>query len=275
MGVSKCELCGCPARIHCESDQANLCWECDAKVHGANFLVARHSRCLLCRSCQSPTPWRAEGSRLGATVSVCHLCAATSSGSVEGSGEGGCSARCVEEAKEEEEGGSGDSDEEEEEEEMEEEDEESESGKEEDDIDEGDNQVVPWSPTPPPVASSSSSGYEEEESDRTAGNSGGFLKRMRENADLVVSQDDLAYSSSRRASDPVASATATAAADEIQSFTPPFGSFRDRKRAAHSLPSPAPSSANATTANLLGIRVGNGNHRQGVNVMTLSATHQY
>lgn len=271
MGVNKCELCSCPARIHCESDQASLCWECDAKVHGANFLVARHSRCLLCRRCQSPTPWRAEGSRLGATISVCQLCAAASSGSIEGSGEGGCSARCVEEAKEEEEGESENSDEEEEEEEMEEE---SESGKEEDDIDEGDNQVVPWSPTPPPVASSSSSGYEEEESDRTTCNTGGFLKRMRENADLVVSQsqDDLACSSSRRASDPVASA---AAADEIQSFTPPFGSFRDRKRAAHSLPSPAPPSANATTAAMLGIRVGNGNHRQGVSVMTLSATHRY
>lgn len=188
MGVNKCELCSCPARIHCESDQASLCWECDAKVHGANFLVARHSRCLLCRRCQSPTPWRAEGSRLGATISVCQLCAAASSGSIEGSGEGGCSARCVEEAKEEEEGESENSDEEEEEEEMEEE---SESGKEEDDIDEGDNQVVPWSPTPPPVASSSSSGYEEEESDRTTCNTGGFLKRMRENADLVVSQVNL------------------------------------------------------------------------------------
>ncbi|XP_042400644.1 histone H3.v1-like [Zingiber officinale] len=272
MGVNKCELCNCPARIHCESDQANLCWECDAKVHGANFLVARHSRCLLCRSCQSPTPWRAEGSRLGATVSVCQMCAATSPGSVEGSGERGCSTGCVEEAKEEEEGGSGDSDEEEEEEEMEEEDEESESGKEEDDIDEGDNQVVPWSPTPPPVASSSSSGYEEEESDRTAGNSGGFLKRMRENADLVVSQsqDDVGCSSSRRASDPVASATAVAG--EIQCLTPPVGSFRDRKRVAHSIPSPAPPSANAT---LFGIRVGNGNHRQGVSVMTLSAAHRY
>ncbi|KAG6497811.1 hypothetical protein ZIOFF_045717 [Zingiber officinale] len=224
MGVNKCELCNCPARIHCESDQANLCWECDAKVHGANFLVARHSRCLLCRSCQSPTPWRAEGSRLGATVSVCQMCAATSPGSVEGSGERGW-----------------------------------------------DNQVVPWSPTPPPVASSSSSGYEEEESDRTAGNSGGFLKRMRENADLVVSQaiDDVGCSSSRRASDPVASATAVAG--EIQCLTPPVGSFRDRKRVAHSIPSPAPPSANAT---LFGIRVGNGNHRQGVSVMTLSAAHR-
>lgn len=199
MGVKKCELCDSPARIHCESDQANLCWDCDAKVHGANFLVARHSRCLLCRRCQSPTPWRAEGYRLGGTVSVCQLCAAAALDSIEGSGEGGCGTRlCVEEEKREAEGGGGDRDEEKEdeeeeegEEEEEEEDEESENGEEEDDIDEGENQVVPWSLTPPPVASSSSSDYEEEETGRTAGNTGVFLKRMRENAGLTVSQVNL------------------------------------------------------------------------------------
>ncbi|MQM19429.1 hypothetical protein Taro_052433 [Colocasia esculenta] len=55
--------------MYCESDQASLCWECDGKVHGANFLVARHMRSLLCRSCQAPTPWRASGSRLAPTLS--------------------------------------------------------------------------------------------------------------------------------------------------------------------------------------------------------------
>ncbi|RWW84434.1 hypothetical protein BHE74_00006970 [Ensete ventricosum] len=75
MGVKQCELCDRSARMHCESDQASLCWECDAKVHGANFLVARHSRWLLCQSCQSPTPWRAEGARPGHAISTCQRCA--------------------------------------------------------------------------------------------------------------------------------------------------------------------------------------------------------
>lgn len=46
-----CELCGEEAALHCESDSAYLCWACDACVHGANFLVARHARRLLCHSC--------------------------------------------------------------------------------------------------------------------------------------------------------------------------------------------------------------------------------
>ncbi|KAG6518263.1 hypothetical protein ZIOFF_021667 [Zingiber officinale] len=321
MGVKKCELCDSPARIHCESDQANLCWDCDAKVHGANFLVARHSRCLLCRRCQSPTPWRAEGSRLGGTVSVCQLCAATASGSLEGNGEGGCPTKlCVEEEKRVEEVGGRDRDEEKEdgegeegEEEEEEEDEESENGEEEDDIDEGENQVVPWSMTPPPVASSSSSDYEEDETGRTAGNTGVHLKRMRENVGLTVSQvnlilclllllidfssrelliitnltlsilsskrklvpvsdsrnvliqsqDDLACSSSRLASDPAESAVAP---DEINSLATPFRSLRDRKRPAHALASPAPPVADSTTATMRNFRVHNANHRQGVGV---------
>ncbi|KAK6946791.1 B-box-type zinc finger [Dillenia turbinata] len=54
-----CELCSNPARMYCESDQASLCWSCDEKVHGANFLVAKHMRCLLCHACQCLTPWKA------------------------------------------------------------------------------------------------------------------------------------------------------------------------------------------------------------------------
>ncbi|RWV79799.1 hypothetical protein GW17_00059014 [Ensete ventricosum] len=179
--VKQCELCVRPARIHCESDEASLCWECDAKVHGANFLVARHSRCLLCRSCQSPTPWRAEGARLRPTLSVCERCAATTtttSSSAEGSGGGeGCGAGDEEEG--EGEGGGMDREEDEEEEEEEEE---------EEDDDEGENQVVPWSLTPPPAASSSSSSEGEEPG--RMGNGGGFLKRKREHPDLAVSQVD-------------------------------------------------------------------------------------
>nr|GMC70522.1 zinc finger protein CONSTANS-LIKE 1-like [Ipomoea batatas] len=60
--------------MYCESDQANLCWSCDSKVHSANFLVERHSRRLLCHVCQSPTAWSASGSRLGSMVSTCERC---------------------------------------------------------------------------------------------------------------------------------------------------------------------------------------------------------
>ncbi|GFP89526.1 B-box zinc finger protein 32 [Phtheirospermum japonicum] len=70
-----CELCEGTARIHCEPDHASLCWDCDAEVHSANFLVARHSRNLLCHVCQSPTPWSASGSKLGPTAAVCQQCA--------------------------------------------------------------------------------------------------------------------------------------------------------------------------------------------------------
>lgn len=90
MGMAKqCELCELPASMHCESDRASLCWECDARVHGANFLVARHSRRLLCRSCQSPTPWRAAGARLGPTFSLCELCLGAGAGAGAGAGDGG------------------------------------------------------------------------------------------------------------------------------------------------------------------------------------------
>ncbi|KZV52897.1 B-box zinc finger protein 32-like [Dorcoceras hygrometricum] len=39
-----CELCDAVATVFCPSDAAYLCWACDAKVHQANFLVARHFR---------------------------------------------------------------------------------------------------------------------------------------------------------------------------------------------------------------------------------------
>ncbi|KAJ0267120.1 hypothetical protein HA466_0009950 [Hirschfeldia incana] len=82
MGKKKCELCDRVARMFCESDQASLCWDCDSKVHGANFLVAKHIRCLLCSTCQSPTPWKASGLRLGPTVSICESCIARKNNSV-------------------------------------------------------------------------------------------------------------------------------------------------------------------------------------------------
>ncbi|KAG9449212.1 hypothetical protein H6P81_009177 [Aristolochia fimbriata] len=47
-----CELCNGGASVYCISDTAFLCWDCDASVHGANFLVARHLRRILCNRCK-------------------------------------------------------------------------------------------------------------------------------------------------------------------------------------------------------------------------------
>ncbi|KAL6658927.1 hypothetical protein ACP70R_002967 [Stipagrostis hirtigluma subsp. patula] len=151
-----CELCGAAARVYCGADEATLCWGCDAQVHGANFLVARHARALLCRGCSRPTPWRAAGPRLGPTASLCDLCVRRGGGLGGGAGAVGGAGGDVEMAGE----GDGREDEEEEEDDevvVEEEDEEEEG--------EGENQVVPWAEeagaTPPPVASSTSSSSRE------------------------------------------------------------------------------------------------------------------
>ncbi|KAJ6978916.1 hypothetical protein NC653_027179 [Populus alba x Populus x berolinensis] len=77
--MKRCELCDSLAKVYCESDQANLCWDCDANVHSANFLVAKHSRSLLCHVCQSLTPWTGTGHKLGPTLSVCNNCVNNSS----------------------------------------------------------------------------------------------------------------------------------------------------------------------------------------------------
>ncbi|KAL1562404.1 putative zinc finger protein [Salvia divinorum] len=73
--MRRCELCKAKARTHCASDQASLCWDCDAYVHSVSFLVARHSRRLLCDVCQSPMPWTVSGGKITPTVSVCEQCA--------------------------------------------------------------------------------------------------------------------------------------------------------------------------------------------------------
>lgn len=154
-----CELCGAAARVYCGADEATLCWGCDAQVHGANFLVARHARALLCRGCARPTPWRAAGPRLGPTASLCDRCVRR--------GPAGAGA-------DEEMGGAGDDgrgddeDEEDDEDDGEDEDDDDEvvvEGEDEDEEGEGENQVVPWTEeadaTPPPVASSTSSSSRE------------------------------------------------------------------------------------------------------------------
>ncbi|KAJ9549330.1 hypothetical protein OSB04_021873 [Centaurea solstitialis] len=172
--MKSCVLCKSLARIYCDSDQASLCWTCDSKVHSANFLVARHSRNLLCRVCQSPTPWTASGEKLGpSTVSVCEKCV------VDGASED-------DEDREESHGENDDDDDDEYDG-----DEDSENEIDlEDEEDGDDNQVVPLCCTPPPSASSSSS--EEEFSDN---NRSVLVKRKRENAADLSSEDDVDCSS--------------------------------------------------------------------------------
>ncbi|KAM7492304.1 hypothetical protein LguiA_035225 [Lonicera macranthoides] len=184
-----CELCKSQARIYCESDQASLCWNCDVKVHSANFLVARHSRSLLCHVCQLPTAWNACGDKLGRTVSVCERC-------VEG-----CDGMKVEERctiEEEGHGGNddvidaeGDYDDDDEDQN----DDEIDVDADEDEDEDEENQVVPWSSTSlPPSASSSSNG---ESTSRFSVGDDVSSKRMRENFADLCSNDDLECSSSQ------------------------------------------------------------------------------
>lgn len=62
------------AAAYCEADGARLCWRCDAAVHRANFLVARHIRALLCAACGGATPWRPAGPRLAPSKALCLPC---------------------------------------------------------------------------------------------------------------------------------------------------------------------------------------------------------
>ncbi|XP_022139730.1 protein BFR2 [Momordica charantia] len=203
--MKKCELCGQQARMFCESDQANLCWDCDEKVHCANFLVAKHSRSLLCHVCQSPTPWTASGRKLTPTVSVCEGCVEVHGGKCE---QGAYQERRRDnedvvddgddledgEGFESYEGGDSEEDDEEEEEEEEEE------GEEEEDED-GENQVVPWSyasyssPPPPPTVTSSSEG-------EVSAGAGVTSKRMRDYGVDLDSDDEIESSSARQGTRP-------------------------------------------------------------------------
>ncbi|KAE8670112.1 (3S,6E)-nerolidol synthase 2 [Hibiscus syriacus] len=169
--MKSCELCKAAAATYCESDKASLCWDCDAVVHGANFLVARHVRRLLCHACQSLTPWRATGSRLGHTVSVCEMC--VNGGDREES-----------EGENDDDGVRNDDDE----------GDDVESDDSDEDVEDGDNQVVPWSAvanTSPPASSSSSSG-DNSTGEREVSRSTNLysLKRSRGNAPDLHSQDD-------------------------------------------------------------------------------------
>ncbi|GMI78614.1 B-box domain protein 32, EMF1-Interacting Protein 6 [Hibiscus trionum] len=72
-----CELCKEEASVYCSADSAFLCWDCDHKVHRANFLVSRHVRRILCTECKSfcrsDSVWGFE------SQSSHHLCKACSS----------------------------------------------------------------------------------------------------------------------------------------------------------------------------------------------------
>ncbi|KAF3775043.1 B-box zinc finger protein 32 [Nymphaea thermarum] len=158
--MKECELCKKPARIHCESDQASLCLACDAKVHSANFLVARHSRTLLCQSCQAPTPWRAAGARLVPVISVCLKCVGRCRGEPASDLEVDSRERMIAGEGDEEETDDGDEDDVEAEEVEE---------QEEDEREDGENQVVPWTSSLSGPAASPSSG---DESFRRGGHDG-------------------------------------------------------------------------------------------------------
>ncbi|CAI9087665.1 OLC1v1021795C1 [Oldenlandia corymbosa var. corymbosa] len=155
--MKKCELCNSAARMYCESDQASLCWDCDSRVHGANFLVAKHLRTLLCNSCQSPTPWTASGPKLGPTVSICQSCAAH-----------GTVNRAVDHGRRHQDDDDHGNHEDDEDDDDDDDDEDSDDDDGSDEGD-GDNQVVPLvgtnsPPSPPPLSSSSSSSNSEDSS---------------------------------------------------------------------------------------------------------------
>ncbi|CAL5408670.1 unnamed protein product [Camellia sinensis] len=147
--MKKCELCNSVARMYCDSDRAILCWDCDSKVHAANFLVAKHSRTLLCHACQSPTPWTASGPKLGPTVSVCESCVHTNNKTTTNNDD---------DDDDDDENNDHDGIENDDEDEDEDEDGDDSSDEDEDD---GENQVVPLALMAPPPGVSSSSSSEE------------------------------------------------------------------------------------------------------------------
>ncbi|XP_022936446.1 protein BFR2 [Cucurbita moschata] len=235
--MKKCELCGQQARMFCESDQANLCWDCDENVHCANFLVAKHSRSLLCHACQSPTPWAASGRKLTPTVSVCEGCVEVHGGKCE---EGRYLERRRDNEEEVDDGDDfddgegfesyegGDSEEDEDDDDDEEEEEE-----EEEDDEDGENQVVPWScassssPPPPPTVTSSSEG-------EISTGAGVTSKRMRECDVDLESDDDIECSSARQGTRPFFNEEATSSS-----------SHRPLKQARVTGPTQSPSTTTA------------------------------
>ncbi|XP_077238465.1 B-box zinc finger protein 32-like [Tasmannia lanceolata] len=69
-----CELCNGEASVYCVSDSAFLCFDCDARVHEANFLVARHVRLILCSRCDGFDGNRLSGVGSRPIRSICLSC---------------------------------------------------------------------------------------------------------------------------------------------------------------------------------------------------------
>ncbi|PIA45825.1 hypothetical protein AQUCO_01600219v1 [Aquilegia coerulea] len=166
----ECELCSLPAKTYCESDEASLCWNCDWKIHSANFLVAKHERSLLCHICSFPTQWKSSGSKLGSTLSICEKCVKNN-----------CKRRSLvvhQQQQDESEGDNEDTTDDEEEDSEDEEDE------------DADNQVVPWNSTDQ-TSSSSCSNSEKSSSIKPVS-----MKRIREHEEDLDNQDYKCCSSS-------------------------------------------------------------------------------
>ncbi|KAK1430971.1 hypothetical protein QVD17_14130 [Tagetes erecta] len=182
-GMKRCELCSHFARIYCQSDNASLCYDCDQNVHSSNFLVAKHSRTLLCHKCQSPTPWTASGLNLGRAATVCVTCLDEDSSQRRLIPRGENENDVVAENRHEHENENTD-DEVTESSEDEYEDDEDEDEEDED----AENQVVPWSSVASPVVTAASSS-EELSSSRSTTN--------RERLDAYIDSEDDTVCSSR------------------------------------------------------------------------------
>ncbi|KAL9355648.1 hypothetical protein Peur_053618 [Populus x canadensis] len=148
--MKRCELCDSLAKMFCESDQASLCWDCDANVHSANFLVAKHSRTLLCHVCQSLTPWTGTGPKLGPTLSVCDNCVNNSSCREERSTKDDKDVDNDDDDDDDDDDDREDDDDDDREDDSGEDNENGDGGNDQGSEDDEENQVVPWSSTPPP-----------------------------------------------------------------------------------------------------------------------------
>lgn len=74
MKFRACELCNGEAALYCASDSAFLCFTCDGKVHGANFLVARHVRQTICSQCKDFDGNCVSGTVVCLSRPVCRSC---------------------------------------------------------------------------------------------------------------------------------------------------------------------------------------------------------